>query len=336
MKIRTLLLLGLILLTSCNSTGHKPIYNNFKNDLDRENLAGKVRIIEEYKTIELDSKAEPTKEFVKEYTKTGNLASMKKYDVFGKQIYSTQNIYNKKRLKIKAFTEDINMATKSVEEYKYKNDNLSYARVFVNDTLKYESYLEYDKNGHLTRQIEIQIKETPSKMNDTTLNTLTYTFDKSGNVISKKNVQTTKNDSYNYSNNYKYDKKNNIIETDSHFDIFGSLKVVNVYDSKDRIEKSIEYGEKQTQKKISKDRNKKSNDFEDKQIQKEIFYDKSYDETLIRFYRDGALEREMKYEYEFDTKGNWIKRKAYIKNSSAHSDEFKFIYLETRKILYYE
>ena len=316
MKIHTLLSIGLILLTSCNSTGHKPKYNNFKNDLDRENLEGKVRSIEEGKNIESDSKTESTKEFVKEFTESGNLSSMKKYDVFGKPIYSTQNIYNKKGLKIKAFTEDFNMASKSVEEYEYKDDNLSYAKVFINDTLKYKSYLEYDKSGHLTRQIEIQIKETPLKTNDTTLNTLTYSFDKSGNVILKKNLQTTKNKSYNYSNTYKYDNKNNIIETNSDFDIFGTLKVVNTYDSENRIEKSIEY--------------------RNKQIEKVILFDKFYDESLISFYRNGTLERELKYEYEFDTKGNWIKRKAYVKNSSKHGDEFKFIYVENRKILYYD
>ena len=316
MKIHTLLSLGLILLSSCVSTGHKPKYNNFKNDLDRENLEGKVRSIEKGKSIESDSKAESTKEFVKEFTETGNLASMKKYDVFGKPIYSTQNIYNKKGLKIKAFMEDLNMASKSVEEYEYKNDNLSSAKVFVNDTLRNKSSFEYDKTGHLTRMMEIQIKETSLNTKDTTLNMFTHTFDKSGNVISKKNFQTTKNKSYNYSNTYKYDNKNNIIETNSDFDIFGSLKVVNIYDSKNRIEKSIEY--------------------RNKQIEKVILFDKFYDESLISFYRNGTLERELKYEYEFDTKGNWIKRKAYVKNSSKHGDEFKFIYVENRKILYYD
>src|ERR1035437_8162405 len=103
MKINKLLLLGLIMLTSCNSTGHKPKYNNFKNDLDRENLEGKVLSLEKYKIIVSDSKTEttnnPTKELVMEFTETGNLSGMKKYDVFGKLIYSAQNIYNKKRLK---------------------------------------------------------------------------------------------------------------------------------------------------------------------------------------------------------------------------------------------
>jgi len=333
MKIRTLLSLGLILLTSCNSTGHKPIYNNFKNDLDRENLVGKVRSLEKYKIIVSDSKTEttndPTKEFLMEFTKTGNLSSLKRYDVFGKAIYSTQNLYNKKGQKIKAFTEDSYRPSKSVEEYEYKDDKLSIAKVFVNGTLIYVSYSEYDKSGHLTKQLEIQ-------KNDTTLNKLTYLFDKRGNVLSKRSIQTTRNDRYEYVNTYKLDDKNNILEINSKLDIFGASKTVNVYDSKNRIEKSIEYGDKQTQKKISKDSIEKSIDFKDKQIQKEIFYDKFYDETLIRFYRNGALEREVKYEYEFDTKGNWIKRKAYVKNSSTNSDEFKFVYVETRKILYYE
>ena len=316
MKINKLLLLGLIMLTSCNSTGHKPKYNNFKNDLDRENLEGKVLSLEKYKIIVSDSKTEttnnPTKELVMEFTETGNLSGMKKYDVFGKLIYSAQNIYNKKRLKIKGFTEDLNIDSRysrSVEKYVYKNDKLSSAKIFVNDTLKYISYFEYDKSGHLTKQLGIQ-------NNDTTLNKLTYIFDKHGNEISQKNIQTTRNKKYEYVNTYKFDNKNNIIETNSDFDVFGTSKNVNVYDSKNRIEKSTQY--------------------KDKLIEKDIIYDKFYDETLISFYRNGSLERELKYEYEFDKKGNWIKRKAYVKNCSTHSEEFKLAFIETRKIVYYE
>ena len=152
MKTNTLLLFGLILLTSCNSTGHKPIYNNFKNDLDRENLEGKVRSIEKYKIILSDSKNEtlynPTKELVMEFTETGNLSGMKKYDVFGKLTYSTQNIYTKKGLKIEGFTEDLNIDSRyirSIEKYEYRNDKLYSAKIFVNDTLKYISYFVYDK-----------------------------------------------------------------------------------------------------------------------------------------------------------------------------------------------
>jgi predicted GIY-YIG superfamily endonuclease len=44
---------------------------------------------------------------------------------------------------------------------------------------------------------------------------------------------------------------------------------------------------------------------------------------------------EMQYDYEFDKKGNWIKREVFMKEFSRDK-KAHLIFIETREIVYYE
>ena len=46
--------------------------------------------------------------------------------------------------------------------------------------------------------------------------------------------------------------------------------------------------------------------------------------------------RELKFDYEFDENGNWIKKNVSMKEHFNNSKEFVTIYVDTRKISYWK
>jgi antitoxin component YwqK of YwqJK toxin-antitoxin module len=79
-----------------------------------------------------------------------------------------------------------------------------------------------------------------------------------------------------------------------------------------------------------------SREYQNGQIQKETYFDNHHNQTLVKYYRNGKLNREMKFDYKFDSTGNWTMKKSFLKQYYAQGKEFIPVYVETRKIDYYE
>lgn len=69
-------------------------------------------------------------------------------------------------------------------------------------------------------------------------------------------------------------------------------------------------------------------------LDEETEYDSLYNPIDLKIYHDSKLNRELKYSYEYDKSGNWIKRNISLKEYFADSKKFTPVYNEIRKIKY--
>ena len=159
------------------------------------------------------------------------------------------------------------------------------------------------------------IEQTNIQNGDTTSGRFEYNYDSKGRILFKKQIDNGEHDINETTNEFKYDVEGNLFELISKSKFFGEMKSTYEYNSKNQIKKITEY---------------KSG-----QIDKETSFDKFYNKTLVRLYKSNALNKEMKYEYEFDKIGNWILRDTFMKEYFGDK-KTSLIYKETRKIEYYE
>jgi hypothetical protein len=311
MKRQIIIILGFLVLVGCNSNDYKPKYKDFANAWERENLIGKVKILEQYKAnvtdLETGKTEKPIIEFKKEFAENGNISSQLHYDNFGKLEQSVKNTYDKNGFRIESISENYVMPMKSIEKAVFDTiakKQIS-AHVIYNDTLIFDAFFKYDNHGNLIEQTNIQ-------NGDTTKGVFEYKYANDGKILLKKQIDNERNE---YTNEFEYDSKGNLIELISRSDFFGEMKSVYEYDSKNRIKTITE--------------------FKSGQIEKETSFDKFYNMTLVRFYVSNALHKEMKYDYEFDKTGNWIKREVFMKENFGDKKTLP-IYTETREITYYE
>ncbi len=314
MKRQIIQILIITLLFGCNNIDYKPKYKDFANAWERENLIGKVKKLEQYRANVTDFETEKTDkpiiEFSKEFSETGNILYQETFDNFGKLEQYIKNQYDKHGYRTESVSENFVMPTKSIEKAKFDTltgKQLS-AQVISDDTLKFEAFFKYDKYSNLVEQTDIQ-------NGDTTLGSFEYKYDNVGRILFKKQIDNGEHSINETTNEFKYDAEGNLLELISKSELFGEMKPTYEYDSKNQIKKITEY---------------KSG-----QIDKETLFDKFYNKTLVRFYKSNALNKEMKYEYEFDKKGNWIQRNTFMKEYFGDKKTV-LIYKETRKIEYYE
>lgn len=311
MKRQIIKILGLLVLIGCNSIDYKPKYKDFTNSWERENLIGKVKRLEQYKAnvtdLETGKTDNPVIEFKKEFTETGNISNQEHFDNFGKLEQYVKNTYDKNGFRAESISENSVMPMKSIEKAVFDTTTKKQisAHVIYNDTLIFDAFFKYDKHGNLTEQTNIQ-------SGDTTKVVFEYEYANDGQILFKKQIDNEKNE---YTNEFKYDEKGNLIELINKSEFFGEMKSIYEYDSKNRIKKITEH---------------KSG-----QIEKETSFDKSYNKTLVRFYVSNGLHKEMKYEYEFDKTGNWIKREVFMKEYFGDKKTIP-IFTETRMIEYFE
>jgi hypothetical protein len=307
-------LLGFLFILSCSNTEYSPKYSNFDNDWERENLIGKVKTIEQFKANVTDSKKKETENPViqvkKEFTETGMLSYVEHFDSFGNLEYYIRNEFDSKGYRLKSISENYILNSKSVEENIFDTTigKLISTNINFSDSTYLKGFFKYDKKGNLIEQLSIEDK-------DTTKNIFEYIFDTSGNIVSRKQIQKTEDSKYEYRNEYKYNQDNNLIELKSSSE-FSETQLAYEYDNRNRTKMIAE--------------------FNNGELQKESFFDKFYNQTLVKFYNNGSLSREMKFEYELDKKGNWIKRKVFIKEHTSQRKSWIPIYNETRKFEYYE
>jgi len=302
------------LLFGCNNIDYKPKYKDFANAWERENLIGKVKRLEQYKANMIDFETEktdkPVVEFSKEFSKAGNIIYQENFDNFGKPEQYMKYQYDNNGYRTESVSENLVMPTKTIEKANF--DTLTgkqiSAQVISNDVLMFEAFFKYDKYSNLIEQTNIQ-------NGDTTSGRFEYKYDNVGRILFKKQIDNGEHSINKTTNEFKYDPEGNLLELISKSELFGEMKSTYEYNSKNRMEKITEY---------------KSG-----QIDKETLFDTFYNKTLIRFYKSNALNKELKYEYEFDKKGNWIQRDAFMKE---HFGDKKTVMIskETRKIEYYE
>jgi len=314
MKIYTIIFFVLILIIGCTNNVEKRIkYGDFENDWERDYVFGQVRSIKQYKANVIDFESgnieEPIIEYKKNYTNFGKVIDHEIFDNFGKLIQLTKNEYNNKEQRVKSISENYLIPSKTIETavYNEKGEQII-ANIVMDDTLNFKAMLDFDNHGNLVSQINNQ-------NGDSTSMSFEYKYNDRGNILWKKQIEKSEFGTNEYINEFKYDQFGNLIELFFKSELSGDMKSIYEYDQKNRIKKVIQY-------KLG-------------QIENETLFDKYYNQILVKYYNEGTLNKEMKYEYVFDSNGNWVERKAFIKENSNTAKKFILIFVETRKIEYY-
>jgi hypothetical protein len=311
---KTITLLGSLLILSCSNTEYSPKYSDFDNDWERENLIGKVKTIEQYKANVTDSRIKddeiPIIQIKKEFTETGKISYEEYFDSFGRLEYYNRNEFDSKDYKVNSTSENFVTSSKSVQTNTFDTliNKIISVNINFNDSSYLSGFFKYDKKDNLIAQLSIE-------NGDTTSNIFEYNYAVNGKILSKKQIQRTENGIYEYLNEFKYNLDSNLIEL-KNISEFSETSITYEYDNKSRIKKIAEsnYGK----------------------IEKETFFDKFYNQTLVKFYNNGSIIKEMQFDYELDKTGNWIKRKVFVKEHTSQEIKWIPIYSEIRKIEYYD
>lgn len=324
LKIRTLrkiyfLTLLSIILFNCQiktelRTDLQPIYSDSKNDLQENNLFGKVKKVEYYKTTfqNAEERDKPLLNKIEEYTDFGELKKVEYFDDYGKLIQTNVIDYNKNQKFIKSVSINKLKNMNFIQTSKYDSiNNTSELSVFINDTIEQKTIFYYGKNDY-------QVKSISIKGNDTTVIINEHTFNDSNKLI----LATQKekgNDKSTITIRNKYDNNNNLIESSHKTEWVEMLSETEWKDG--RIFKQTSYT-------ISADLKKHTNNITE--------FDILYNPIISKEFERSKLTRELKFDYEFDKNGNWIKKNVSMKEHFNNSKEFVPIYLDTRKISYWK
>lgn len=315
MKRHLFITLGFFFLLACNNIDYKPKYKDFANAWEQENLIGKVKYIEQYKAnvinFETEKTENPVIEYKKEFTEIGNVSYQEDFDSFGELVQYVKNNYNKRGDKIGSKSENLIIPMRSSEKAVF--DTVTGKQISVhaiyNDSLKFDAFFKYDEYDNI-------IESTSIQENDTTSDRLEYKYTASGNILLKKQIQEADFEIYEYFNEFKYNTDGTLSELKHYSDFTGEKKSIYEYDGEKRIVKIAE--------------------FNSGEIVKETFFDIYYNQTLLKFYNKASLNKEMKYEYDFDSKGNWIERKVILKEYFGNDKRWLLVAVKTRNINYFE
>lgn len=266
------------------------VSKKIKNDLEERNLKGNVKIVIEraYEVFEKFGESEYKLQGTYEYhfDKNGNLTLIDE---------NYTQVFNREAVKYETFT------------YKYdKNGNILEKN-------------EYNSNGYLNTKIKNKYDEIGNMIQSSFYNsngeleqTYTFQYDKKGNEI--RNILSIKNLSPNLVNKckYKYDKKGNILEKEA----YNEFRTVSYSTGEDGI------GSNTTITIYKYDKN--GNMIEKKEDGETFIYNKNGDidyrkpnsplytiEAQNNAYNTSIDESgsKDKYEYKYDSKGNWINKK---------------------------
>ena len=314
----TSILLLLLLVISCGDTKDyptdlKPIYSDFENVWQERNLFGKVKKVEFYKgTYQNENdNVKPSLVFIEKFTDFGALKEKSNYDSFGeffqKDIYEfdghllTKNISTDKKGNRNYLLIIENDTTKNVTRNKW----------FVNDSLESVMDLVYNGKNLLTKKIVYEDRDTTITHNE-------YRLDKANNIVLE--TQTVENESEPiYINENLYDENGNLTKSKSKTS--WATLITDLEWENGRIKKRTEYT-------VSEDLKAHLDEITE--------FDDLFNPINSKIYENSELNRELKYKYEFDKKGNWINRKVSMKEHFAKSKKFMPIYIESRAITYWE
>lgn len=314
MKKTIHLILILLLLFSCKKElDIRPKYSDFETDLEAKNLFGNVKKYSLFRAnIQGSDKSQTEKPIIKlkeSFNKSGFVKRMEYFDTFGKKQQITECFYDANDYLQKRTTKGGNFAKNMVELIKRDTiKKTEFRNITINDTLNIEFHSSFGKLDRIKEQIKIE-------NGDTTYVRYNYKFDSNNNIILLEEIE---NETKTVTEN-KYDQNGNIVESINGFDNF-KMKTVRIYKA-GQITK-IEY----------------YSIFDDSEqlLESVTEFDKYYNPINEKTYQDSKLKRETKNEYKFDDNGNWIIKTVSLKEHFYNSKEFVPIYIESRKIEYWE
>lgn len=312
-------ILLLLLIFGCEknlnyATDLKPKYSDFENDREQRNLFGKVKQIGWYKITYQNDKKEGKRilNLKEEFTEFGSLKENSNYDNNGELIQSDVYEYDENDFLQKVVSTNKRAKISYVINVYHDTINKKRTRkVFVNDSLNQKITVFYNDKDFVIKQIAIE-------QNDTTIAKHEYKFNDVDKLVLERQIDIESNKPI-ITNEYSYDKNGNL----NYFSYkTGWTELITETEWKNqRISKQTEYT-------IAADSKKHLGQITE--------FDRLYNQTNTKIYENSELNRELKYEYEFDEKGNWTKREVSMKEHFADSNEFKPIYSETREIKYWE
>ena len=160
------------------------------------------------------------------------------------------------------------------------------------------------------------VKEVKAGLVDSLLSKTNYKADVSGRIISEIKVNGDGDEPI-YASNYEYNKSGNLVR--SSFENFGTIT-------------SFENDWKDGQ--ITKRRKYKLSQGSANYLEQEEEFDKLYNLVNLKIYSNSKVIRELKYNYEYDKHGNWIRRDVSMRERTSGLQTFTPAYNETRKIEY--
>jgi hypothetical protein len=315
------------MMTSCDTetpVDRTPVYGDFANDLQSKNLYGNVkritfksaRMTESNGTNEKATLETPRTREVMTFTKAKNVDKLEVFSAWGKLETLMQFTYNKKNLVTEIETQSFYDNDKKIfrQLKTYQNDTLlTKEEVFIEDKLDSQATYEYNFENN-------SILQTLKEANDTIQLTVQEILNAQGKI--EKIVHTHKDKSKSVAT-FTYNDAGNVIASTSSVGIVDSQTD---YTYQDNILIETKYKATQTQY-LDHGNNSSAT------ITK---YDAYYNPIQATFYdASDAVSYIEKYEYEFDTVGNWIKKTTYSNTNSENKEDFKIISLDTRDISYY-
>ncbi len=291
----------------------QPKYSDFETHLEARNLFGTVKEFSQFRAkIKTSNKSQTEKPIInlkENFTKNGFVKSVSYYDTFGKTQQITKSFYDANDNLQKRITKGENFPQNMVELIERDSiKKTEFRNITINDTLNFKFYSTFGKFDRIEEQIKI-------KNRDTTFVKYNYKFDLNNNLIQSEEIEKDNKTV----NEYKYDENGNIVESINGTEYF-KIKTIITYKEK-RITKSEYYN-------ITADLKQP--------LESVTIFDNYYNPINKKTYQNSELNREIKNEYEFDNNGNWIKKTVYMKEHFAGSKKFIPIYIESRKIKYWE
>jgi len=308
-----------IILFNCQNkselrTDLQPIYSDSENALQGNNLYGKVKKIEYYKTTFQNTEKEDKTVLnkIEEYTDFGELKKVEYFDNYGELLQTNVIDYNKNQEFIKSVSINKSNKSKIIQTSEYDSiKNTSELSVFVNDTIDHKTTSYFNRKDYPIKRISV-------KGNDTTEVNFEYDFDDNDKIKSASQKEKG-NDKSKTTNLYKYDSNKNLIESSYKTEW---LEMISETEWKNgRISKQMSYT-------VSADLKKHTDNITE--------FDILYNPINSKEFEDSKLNRELKFDYEFDENGNWTKKNVSIKEHFNNSKEFVPIYVYTRKISYWK
>lgn len=311
-KLLTALLLVLFVVNCNNAPKQKPVYFDFKNDLEKDNLFWKVKLVTEYKANYLETEEDLTEKpilsSIVEYTPLGKTAKKQTYSSFGILEKVETYEYNNKQLNTLSCFLMITTTDTVVQQNEFDaNDNLiiSYSR---HEKQPLISRMEYDKNRNIVKQITFE-------KGDTIKTIISYTYTKNGKIEREIKTLTHKNLTNQTITEKSYNSDNQVLSILSRSKEQGELKSVFEYDD-DVLEKD--------------------SNFKNGQLMSETEYDKYFNAESYKTYINMTLDGEFKYSYELDEKKNWISKTVEFKKSGENGSGYTKLFKLTRAIEYFK
>jgi hypothetical protein len=317
MKVLTTITLGLFLLGVCTVKADRQTkYSDFTNDLERDNLFGKVKEITQFKSNYIDAvsnkKETPIIEYKSEYTTFGKLSKFDVYIDFNKSRIGKSFEYNDKNQLIKTKFERgpqtlfFFLSKKTITTF----EDDSFGNTILSMNIRGNSeitHMRYDSLRNLTKSVCI-IKQ------DTFTNEISNTYNKEGKILTKRQIQISQKDTSIYLYDFKYNSSNKLISSNSSGKRIGEMSTNHDYCNELLI---------------------KTTKYQNGELIKETIYDNFYNPISEKEFRNNLLVSEFRNTYIFDSEGNWNVKIVEIKDGDSSSTKFKLLREETREIEYY-